>query len=167
MRDWRELCLRSLLWLLLGGWVGAWGLFATSVAPVAFRELPSAALAGGLVGPVLLRLHLYGIGAGLALAALARALGRGRSLSILPVALALLCVLSQFGVTAAISDVRPESFGPDTAEDVAARFAALHRLSVMLFGLVGLGAIALVVMHVRADLGKPTGGSSDAEPVAS
>jgi hypothetical protein len=75
-------------------------------------------------------------------------------------------VLSQFGVTAAISEVRPDSIGPDTAEDAAARFAALHRWSMLLFGLIGSGAIALVVMHVRADLGQPTGGSSDAEPVA-
>ena len=31
--------LRSLLWLLLGGWVGSWALFGTVIAPTAFRVL--------------------------------------------------------------------------------------------------------------------------------
>ena len=50
---------RAALWLLLGGWLGAWCLFAFAVAPTAFRSLPAEA-AGSVVGPVIAVLHLYG-----------------------------------------------------------------------------------------------------------
>ena len=62
-----EWLLRSALWLCLGGWVGAYALFAFVVAPTAFRVLSTPGDAGQLVGPVLRALHLYGLGAGAAL----------------------------------------------------------------------------------------------------
>ena len=58
--------LRTALWLLLGGWIGAWLLFGGVVAPTAFRTLPSTEVAGLLIGPVLTWLHLYGAAAGIA-----------------------------------------------------------------------------------------------------
>jgi Domain of unknown function (DUF4149) len=142
--------LRSALWILLGGWVGAWGLFSLRVAPVAFSALPPDQ-AGHIVAPVLAALHLYGIGAGLALAGLAALLRRGRLLVGLPLALALLCGVSEFGVSAAIHAVRPHAFGPGADAADAARFAWLHRVSVAIFTVVWLGALALVGLHARAD----------------
>ena len=87
--------LRTALWLLLGGWLGAWTLFGAVVAPTAFQVLPQNA-AGGLVGPVLATLHSYGIAAGLGLAALALLLRRGPTLALLPLCLALLCAIGSF-----------------------------------------------------------------------
>lgn len=142
--------LRFALWLLLGGWIGAWGLFALRVAPVTFSVLPPEE-AGHIVGPLLASLHVYGIVAGVALAGLAAALRRGRLLVALPLALALLCGISEFGISAAIHAVRPHAFGPGADAIDAARFARLHRASVTVFTVVWLGALALVGLHARAD----------------
>jgi hypothetical protein len=143
--------LRGALWLLLGGWVGAWLLFGLVVAPAAFRVLPSTEVAGALIGPVLTALHLYGGAAGLALAALARALDRPAWLVALPIAMSATCLASHFGVTAAIAEIRDLAFGPGGSEEVAARFRALHRLSVGLFIAVGVAALALAALHAWAD----------------
>lgn len=143
--------LRGLMWVCLGGWIGAWAFFAFAVAPTAFRVLPSSELAGSLVGPLLKVLHLSGAGVGIALAGLAAALHRPRLLVVLPLALSAVCLVSHFGVSAAIAQVRPEDFGPGTAPDAAARFAQLHRISVLLYGTVGLGALLLAALHARED----------------
>lgn len=145
--------LRSIAMLVAGGWFGAMVLFAFVVAPTAFGVLPGAELAGQLVGPVLRAIHLFGIGAGLVLAGVAAALGRPRWLIVAPLLLAGACAYSEFVVTAAMSGVLPHDAGGPTPEDHAARFAHLHRLSMVLFTAVGLGVAALVVGHVRADRG--------------
>lgn len=141
--------LRTVRWLLLGGWLGSWALFAFVVAPTAFRVLPSGDAAGALVGPLLRTLHLYGLACGVALFAIAFAL-RDRGLRLaLPILLALLCATTEFGVTAAITGIRPSTFGADTPEGAAERFSQLHRLSRVLFGLVLGGVTALTVLHAR------------------
>ncbi len=139
--------------LVAGGWFGAMILFAFVVAPTAFGVLPGADVAGSLVGPVLRAIHLFGIGAGLVLAGLAWLLGRPRWLIVLPLVLAAACAYSEFSVTAEISGVLPHESGGPSPEDRAARFALLHRLSMGIFTVVGLGAAALVFGHVRADRG--------------
>ena len=149
--DWRDFGLRTLLWLTLGGWIGSWGLFAMVIAPTAFRVIPSTAVAGELVGHTLSWLHLYGVVGGLVLSGLAVGLGRSRPHWVLPLLLSAVCLASHFGVTAAISDVRPHEFGPQTEADAAARFAFLHRISLWLFGGVSIGAITLVGLHAHAD----------------
>ena len=63
-----QTALRTCLWLLLGGWFGSYLLFGAVIAPTAFAVLPSTQLAGDLVGPVLMKLNLYGVFAGIALA---------------------------------------------------------------------------------------------------
>jgi len=148
MRSW----LHVLLWLLLAGWVGAWGTFAFVIAPSAFTVLPTR-LAGDLVSPVLRSLHYYGIAAGLGLAVIGGLVeGRGKLALGLPLVLVLLCVLSQFYVTAEIAAVRPsEALAAGGLVDSAGRFALFHRVSELLFALVGLGALALLVFHARAD----------------
>jgi hypothetical protein len=143
--------LRTALWLLLGGWVGSWACFGLVVAPAAFQVLPTTELAGQLVGPVLARLHVYGLVAGLALAPLAVALGRGRLLMIAPLVMAGVCAFSHFWVTAEIAAVRPLAFGAGGSVEMATRFGQLHRLSIGLYLAVSAATLVLVLLHARAD----------------
>jgi hypothetical protein len=153
-----HVALRSTLWLTLGGWVGSWGLFELVIARIAFQVLPSPEIAGHLVRPLLDVLHWYGFGAGLALAALAIALRRGRLLVVLPVGLAIACLITQLGVTPRLEALRDLAFGPAGNVEAAATYRHLHGLSMAIFTSVLLGAIVLVVLHVRAE--HPPGGES-------
>lgn len=146
-----ETALRTVRWLLLGGWFGSWALFAFVIAPLAFRVLPGIEVAGTLVSPLLRTLHLYGLVAGLGLFAIAFSKGAPRSLQVLPVLLAGLCALTEFGVTAAITDIRPSTFGAGTPEDAAARFSLLHMLSRGLFATILIGAGVLIGLYARED----------------
>jgi len=128
-------------WLTLGGWLGSWALFAFVIAPTAFRVLPSGEVAGALVAPVLRTLHLYGLFAGCVLFAIAFAFREGTLRIGLPALLALLCAITEFGVTGAITDIRPSTFGPGTPEGAAERFSQLHMVSRALFGVI-LGGVA-------------------------
>ena len=147
-----ELLLRSALWLTLGAWIGAWLLFGGVVAPTAFRVLPSTEAAGSLVGPVLAALHLYAAAAGALLALLAIALGRGPLLIGLPLLMSAACLYSHFGVSAELSEIRDLAFGPGGAPEFASRFTRLHRVSLGLFMGLGVAAVALLVLHSRADI---------------
>lgn len=142
---------RSLLWLALGGWVGAWACFALLVAPVAFRVLPSAELAGKLVGPVLASLHYAGAVAAVLVAGAGAWLGGGRLLVALPLLLGAGCLVNEWVVTARIAALRPLAFGAEGNAEAAAAFYRLHQVSMLVFGAVLLGAIALVVLHARRD----------------
>lgn len=150
-RVWPRTLLHASLWLLLGGWIGGFGLFALVIARTAFEVLPSTEVAGRLVGPVLTALHLYAAAAGLGVAALARAMGRGRLLQLLPLVLTVACLYSQFGVTAEINEVRPFISGPEGNIEAAARWNQLHRLSMLIFSGVWLGTFALLGLHAHAD----------------
>ncbi|MDJ0852304.1 MAG: DUF4149 domain-containing protein [Myxococcota bacterium] len=141
---------RAALWVLLGGWLGAWCLFAFSVAPTAFRSLPSDA-AGMVVGPVIAALHLYGSAAGVLLALLARALRRGPWQQVVPLVMAGLCLFSEFWVTAQIDAVRDAAFGPDANAEALQRFGRLHGLSMGLYTAVGLLAFVLTGLHAHSD----------------
>jgi hypothetical protein len=145
----QEWVLRTTSWILLGGWLGSWGLFAFEVAPTTFQVLYTQGTAGEVVAPVLATLHNYGIVAGLGLAGVA-ALGRRGWLRIVwPLALAALCAISEYGITPAINEVQPHSFGPALEQEAAARFSQLHQLSRSVFGFVGLGVLGLVVLEAR------------------
>lgn len=146
-----SLVARFLAVLLAGGWFGAMILFAFVVAPTAFAVLPGGEAAGQVVGPVLRAIHLFGIAAGCALAGLALALGRRPWLWALPLALSAACAYSEFVITAEITGVLPHDLGGPSPEERAARFATLHRASMIIFTAVGLGAAALVFGHVQAD----------------
>ena len=154
--------LRTSLWLLLGGWVGSWACFGMVVAPAAFGILPTTELAGQLVGPVLARLHVFGLFAGLALAPIAWWLGRGRLLVLAPLLMAALCAFSHFWVTAELAAVRPEAFGPDGSVVMATRFTDLHQLSMAIFMLVSAATLVLVFLHARADARAVATAASDA-----
>ena len=151
MRPGVRTVLIAALWVSLGGWIGAMTLFSAVVAPTAFRELPSTQLAALVVGPVLRAVHLYGAAAGLVLAALTLALDRGFGLAGLAVALSALSLVSHFGVTAEISELRAAAFGANADPEALARFNHLHRLSVWIYGTIGIGALALAVLHARGE----------------
>ena len=148
---WRGTLLHAALWLLLGGWIGGFGLFALVIARTAFEVLPSTEIAGRLVGPVLTALHLYGAAAGLGIAAIAFAMGRSRLLQLLPLALTVACLYTQFGVTAEINEIQPFISGPEGTLEAASRWNALHRLSMVIFSGVWLGTFALLGLHAHAD----------------
>ena len=143
--------IRGALWLTLGGWIGAWLLFGLVVAPTAFRVLPSAQVAGSLIGPVLEALQLFGSAAGLLLALIAWLLGRGAARWALPLAMSAACLYSQFGLSAEIAEIQNGAFGPQGSEVLAARFNHLHRLSVAIFLCVGISALVLAGLHARDD----------------
>lgn len=143
--------LRSLSWLLLGGWFGSWACFGLVVAPLAFQVLPSTQLAGTLVAPILTALHLYGAAAGGILALLAWLLGRGRVRIGLPLLLAAACLYSHFGVSVEMAEIRDQVFGPEGSELLAARFGHLHRMSLAIFAAVSAGTLTLVVLHAASD----------------
>jgi hypothetical protein len=147
----RAAALRIALWLLLGGWFGSWACFGLVVAPTAFRVLPSTAVAGQLVGPVISALHVYGIAAGLLLALLARSLGRRPWLVLLPVVAAALTAWSELVVTPEIAALRSLAFGPEGNPESAGRFQHLHQLSMLIFVGVGFVTLLLAAGHVAAD----------------
>lgn len=140
---------RTLLWLVLGGWVGSWACFGLVVAPAVFQGAPEAAPA--VIGPVLARLHLYGGVAGILLAGLAWTRGRGRLLVILPLLMSAVCFFSHFGISLRIAELREQAFGPAASPAAALRFNQLHRLSVALFLAVSGASLLLVGLHARAD----------------
>lgn len=146
-----EVTLRSLHWLLLGGWVGSWMFFALVLARLAFRVLPSPEVAGQLIGPTLATLHWYGAFAGLALAGLAALLRRGRLLVALPLVLAVACLVSELGVTPQLAALRDLAFGPDGNVESAAAYRRWHGISMSIFSAVLLGAIGLVVLSTRRE----------------
>jgi hypothetical protein len=149
--------LRASLWLLLGSWIGAWLCFGLVVAPAAFRVLPTLAIAGQLIGPVLDALHGYGAVAGALLALIAWRLGRGPGLVLLSLAAAVLCAVSQLVITPQIDVIRPLAFGPEGSPELAAQFNWLHQISVGIFCVVGAMTLILLAGHVRADLGTSEG----------
>ena len=144
-----------MLWTLLGGWLGAWALFALMIAPTAFEVLPSQASAGALVAPVLATLHHYGAAAGLGLALIGLLLGRGWPSALLPALLAALCLVSEYGVTPSISEAGPRSFGIDADPAAARQFSRHHEASRVLFGTVGFGLLGLIILHARPEDAAP------------
>jgi hypothetical protein len=147
----RDIALRTGLWLLLGGWVGAWMFFGGVVSRIAFTVLPSTEMAGTLIGPALASLQWYGAGAGVLLMLLTLAMGRGAALALVPLAMGMACLFSHIVVTAEIAELRNLAFGPDGSTEAAARFNLLHRVSVGIFMAVGAVSIVLVWLHARAD----------------
>lgn len=144
--------LRTLHWLLLGGWVGSWCFFALVLARLAFRVLPSAEVAGQLIGPTLATLHWYGVFAGVALAGIAALAGRGKLRVALPLALAAACLVNEFGVTPQLTTLRDLAFGSDGNLESARLYRQWHGVSMSIFSLVLLGAIALVGLTTRNEV---------------
>jgi len=51
-----------------------------------------------------------------------------------------------------MAEIRSLAFGPGGSAEIAGRFNQLHERSLAIFMTVGFAAIALLVLHVRADV---------------
>ena len=154
--------MRELITLVLTAiWGGAGLLVVTTVAPAAFRVLPTRALAGALVGQVLPVLFLSGLLVGvLALALTPRTAPRALLRRIGAAGLIVGCAVAQFVIGPKIEALR-ERIGPSVdalavTDPLRVSFGQLHGLSVlalgvaMLFALVALIAAFLAVRDSRA-----------------
>lgn len=138
-----EAAARALLWLALGGWIGAWGFFAFGVSRLAFRVLPGD-LAGDMAGALLRELHLGGAVAGLIVAGCLAFLGRRGAVVVVPIVLGLIPLASHLLLSPEIATLRPSALGAGNTASTQARFRLLHGLSLGLFMLVHLGTVLLL-----------------------
>ena len=138
-----EAALKTVLWLALGGWVGAWGFFAFVVSRIAFRILPGNVV-GDMVGALLHDLHYGGAVAGLVVAGTLAALGRRGWVVGLPVVLAILSAASELFLSPAIAAIRPSTLGAASTVEIQTRFRLLHGLSLGLFMAIHLASAVLV-----------------------
>ena len=137
-------------------WLGATGLFVSSVAPAAFAVLPTRTLAGAIVGRVLPALFYAGIAVGIAVAILEVLAGRSvvgrRGLS--ATAMVVSCAIAQFWVGSRIARLR--IFVGGSLESLAASdplrivFGRLHVASVALLGVAMVAAAVALVTAMRA-----------------
>ena len=163
-RTTRTVALRSLMWLLLGGWVACWVLFGAVVAPTAFRVLPSTELAGLVIGPVLGALQVYGGAAGILVGLGAWALGRGLVSILLALLMSSVCLVSHLWITPEIARIRDLAFGPEGNAEMAARFTSLHQLSVSLYVGVGIAALVLILLLAHGEANAAASEGSDPHP---
>jgi Domain of unknown function (DUF4149) len=153
--------MRELITLVLTAiWGGAGLLVVTTVAPAAFRVLPTRALAGALVGQVLPVLFLSGLLVGvLALALTPRTAPRALLRRIGAAGLLVGCAVAQFVIGPKIEVLR-ERIGPSVdalaaTDQLRVSFGQLHGLSVlalaaaMVFALVAMIAAFLAVRDPR------------------
>ena len=147
--------MRSLAEIAVSLWLGAMGLFAFVVAPAAFATLDREA-AGRFVATVFPRYYLVGLVLGLV--ALAGLVGRwlargGRPWDWLPLLLVLL-MLSLTAYAGAVvlpaAQTAREAMRrapADVTSEAAARFARLHRRSVILNGAVMVAGAVFVALQ--------------------
>lgn len=161
----------SLVYLMIGVWLGALIFFAAVLAPIAFSQLPplfpapAAGIhaAGLVVGASLVRLHWIGFFCGiifLAVLVVARAHYRAILVpALLVVVMLVLTAYSQFSIIPRMDTAR-ESVGGNVAAVAADNpgrqiFDHLHQQSVhveSLILLLGLGALAATAHWARSEL---------------
>ena len=142
----------SLVYLVLGLWLGALAFFGAILAPLAFTQLPTHA-AGLLVGGSLVRLHWMGLLCGfIFLVAVVLAHAHYRTIipqAVLVLAMMVLTAYSQFSVIPRMDTAR-ESVGGDiaaVAENNPGRqiFDRLHQRSTHVEALILLCGLAALV----------------------
>ena len=121
-----------------------------SLTRVTFRVVPDPETAGHLVRALLDPMLTISAISGLSLSMLAATMRRGRFTIALPLVLTAASLVNKFGVSPAVAEIHLTD--PTLAPELAARFAALHRLSVWLFVGTGLGAVVLAVAHGLAEV---------------
>ncbi len=162
---------QSVLYLVLGLWLGALVFFAGVLAPIAFSQLPplfatSAAgihAAGMIVGGSLVRLHWIGLFCGL-IFLLVSVAARAHYRTIIPQAVLLLGMMlltaySQFSIIPRMDTAR-DSVGGNVAAVAADNpgrqiFDRLHQRSVHVEGLVllcGVGALVATAHWSRREI---------------
>ena len=160
----------SLVYLVLGLWLGALVFFGAILAPIAFSQLPplfatpAAGIhaAGMVVGDSLVRLHWIGLFCGLIFLVVS-VLARAHYRTIIPqgllvLAMMLLTAYSQFSIIQRMDTARDSIGGNVNAvpADNPGRqiFDRLHRTSTRVEGLVllcGLGALAATAHWSRSE----------------
>jgi hypothetical protein len=161
----------SLVYLVLGLWLGALVFFGAVLAPIAFSQLPplfatpAAGIhaAGMIVGGSLVRLHWIGLFCGLIFLVVS-VLARAHYRTIIPQALLVLVMMlltaySQFSIIPRMDTARDSVGG--NVDAVAANnpgrqiFDRLHQRSVHVEGLVllcGIGALAATAHWSRREI---------------
>ena len=136
------------LWIVtcLASWLGAAVYFTLAVAPAVFSLAREPGAAGMAIADLLGGLHIGGACLFLSAAGAARASRHRASLRLGLLGLALLCLLSHFGVSRPLAELRQQHSEGRTAAE-AERFRRLHLLSVGIFGVIGMGATALLIAH--------------------
>jgi uncharacterized membrane protein len=153
--------LRFLMFLSLIAWIGGIIFLSFVEAPTAFSVLPSRHLAGTVVGRSLGILHWIGLFCGVVFLGCSMLLcslttDSAQPLAarhVLVVAMLLLTVVSQFGISPKMVHLRAQFGDMDTvAADDPARlhFDALHRWSVRLEVVVLLMGLAVVYLTARS-----------------
>jgi hypothetical protein len=141
--------------ILLAAWLGAALLVAAVVAPAAFRVLPSRALAGAVVGPILTAIFASGLL--IAIIALGLEARATRFTLRFPVyaplaAMVIGCAVAQFVISPRIDSVRAamggavDSLAPTDPRRV--RFGKLHGLSVLCMGVAMIGTGSALAMKL-------------------
>jgi hypothetical protein len=149
--------LRFLQFFSLGCWLGGILFFSFVVAQGAFSVLPTADLAGALVGYTLSRLHVIGIAAGcvylIAAVALERSMGAlARPAALLVFVMVACTVMSQYGVIARMDVLRAQmgSVAATPADSpLRASFDRLHQYSVWLESAVLFSGLAALFLTAR------------------
>ncbi len=149
--------LRFLQFFTLGCWLGGILFFSFVVAQGAFSVLPTADLAGALVGYTLTRLHVIGIVAGclylVSTAVLEKSVGALARPAPLLVLLMVVCTaVSQYGVIARMDVLRAQmgSVAATSAGDpLRAAFDRLHQYSVWLESAVLFSGLAALFLTAR------------------
>ncbi len=133
----------ALLALCLGVWPGAALLFTFAVAPAIFALADRPGEAGEAIAHVLAVLHIGGACVFSSAGLLAWAHRLGAWLQIGPVVLAALCLFSHFGVSGPLAELRERPAEARTAADQESQ-RRLHRISVAVFSIVGVGNLVLL-----------------------
>ena len=150
---------RFLMIAALVVWLGGIVFFSFVVAPTAFSVLPARESAGLMVGRSLGALHRIGLVSGVVFfaATFLTQLKRAKALRGLVFVMLLCTVASQFGVTPQMQRIRENVGGSIQAlppQDAGrAAFDRLHRLSLVLEGIVllsGIGVLALIAREETA-----------------
>lgn len=142
--------------VICGLWLGGGILFAAVVAPAAFAVLPNTTLAGDLVGrvlPVVLWSGMAVFAAVMVLGAWTDAASRFKPRVLAGAIGGTACMIAEFVVDTMIARVQARIHGPVDAlaatNPLRVAFGQLHLLSVVLFGIAMLSALAILVIAVR------------------
>jgi Domain of unknown function (DUF4149) len=148
--------IRALMALLVTAlWAGAATIVITTVAPAAFRVLPTRAIAGSLIGQVLPVVFITGMIAGvLGFVLTTRAAPRAMLRRIGTIGTLLGCGVAQVVIGPKIAALR-EQIGPSVealaaADPMRVAFGRLHAFSVLWLGIALLCALVTVVASMLA-----------------
>ena len=137
----------------LAAWLGAAALVAAVVAPAAFAELPSRALAGAVVGRVLPVIFWCGMLVGASVAVVLHTFPSRPVLGMASLGMALASAVAQLGIAPRIAALRAAAGAIDALDPADPRrvaFGRLHAASVACMGVAAVCAGVVLVLLVRS-----------------